>query len=263
MINYSLVHQSPFSECQWEITERSCLYTFNKPVQCLSSAVLNGGMRLISQCLNWQVPKTPVSPQCASPQQSLIEAYQSLDSTNQSSIPQHLRIGLMTAASMASHRCCLAQIQLPDLTTEFIIVSLSCGIDNSRAAGEPSDECLFLENAQENTQSNESYKPGTINIVVYCSFELSPAALVEAHMLIAEAKARVFQQRSIASASDTDLIATGTGTDSTVVSCKYTDTNQSEHSLKDDAVHYIGKHTLYGEALAQGVIRALEASLDK
>ena len=255
MIRYELLNDSCLDAVTWFSSENFCLFHFTQTVMSLSSAVLNGGLRPIQQCLNLSVPIKADSSSLPSPEDSLLLTFQQLDADKShpfSVIDNSLRIGLMTAASMKSLRCCLASIEMLDGTESQILVAVTCGLANARTAGEVSDERLYL--------APKAYTPGTINIIVYCSFQVSQAAMVEAHMMIAEAKAHVMQAQSVMSCGSGESIATGTGTDATVLTYPLPSEGISMNKETSE-VKYMGKHTLLGEALAQCVIRALTQSI--
>ncbi len=243
----------------YALTAEHCLMHFTQPVQCLSSAVLHGGRRTIQQCLNWRVPITEddLAAKGLTPEESLLDYYGYLDKVGVISpnrvIPASQRIGLMTAASMLSLRVCEATFALTHSAGNaeqlHILVAVTSGLDNARTAGEASDERLFAE---------KGYQAGTINMLMYSSKALTEAAMVEAHMMIAEAKAHTLHQHNIVSAGAAATLATGTGTDSTAVCCAKP---QQQLMAADAPIEYVGKHTLYGEALAQCVMRALSKSI--
>lgn len=92
--------------------------------------------------------------------------------------------------------------------------------------------------------------PGTINIILGTNAKLSKAAMVEAIMIVSEAKAAVMQELNILSPVS-GKIATGTGTDSVVIfnGCK-------------KQINYCGKHVLFGEMIARVVSKSIKESLN-
>jgi adenosylcobinamide hydrolase len=91
---------------------------------------------------------------------------------------------------------------------------------------------------------------GTINTAIITSATLSDAAMVETHMIATEAKAAIFQQLAIKS-TVSESIATGTGTDSTLVVSGQSAT----------AVRFAGKHTKFAEQVARLTMASIADSL--
>ncbi|MZI95648.1 hypothetical protein F9817_20920 [Vibrio sp. CAIM 722] len=189
----------------------------------LSSAVLNGGLTEANSFLNLKVGKqTP--PPWLPPEETLQCKATKL------SLPPNT-IGMMTAASMASLGY---SKQMTDvLTVECWVTS---GLSNTRRVGDIADETPVA---------------GTINILLAIHQSLTPAALVEAMMLLTEAKVTVIRDLGIVSPIST-LPASGTGTDSHVVFCPEQPATYS----------YCGKHTKLGELIGKSVIEACQLSLD-
>ena len=86
----------------------------------------------------------------------------------------------------------------------------------------------------------EFEKIGTINIVMITSAILTGVAMVEALLIVTEAKTATLQDAGIKSPVS-DKIATGMGTDSVAV--------VSGHG--SDTVNYCGKYVLFGEILGR------------
>jgi adenosylcobinamide amidohydrolase len=145
-------------------------------------------------------------------------------------------VGMMTAASMNSLR-----IHSTEIEGEQIVVLSTTGIANALRAGDIADYGLHQEVVRE---------VGTINTAIITSATLSDAAMVETHMIATEAKAAVFQQLAIKS-TVSDGIATGTGTDSTLVV-------SGQHST---AVRFAGKHTKFAEQVARLTMASIADSL--
>lgn len=202
---------------------------FTEPRRALSSAVLNGGLCWASHWLNYKVP-----PNCPL---EIEEPMVTLENYAQHKSWQGDIIGMMTAASMNSLR-----IHGTEIEGEQIIVLSTSGIGNAMRAGDRADYALHQEVVRE---------VGTINTAIITSARLSDAAMVETHMIATEAKAAVFQQLAIKSRVS-ESIATGTGTDSTLV----------VSGRSAIAVRFAGKHTQFAEQVARLTMASIADSLN-
>tara|TARA_R110000772_G_scaffold149739_1_gene260417 strand:- start:36 stop:731 length:696 start_codon:yes stop_codon:yes gene_type:complete len=200
---------------------------FSVPHQVISSAVLNGGLVYADHIVNIQVPKCFAAPK--SPQDALNEY---CDDANWNG----LRVGMMTAASMDSFRMAKQSTQGVD-----IIVLVTSGLANSRRVG---------DRAEHRTIAAESKEVGTINIIMMTSAILTGAAMVEAVLMITEAKTAALQDAGILSPIS-NKIATGTGTDSVAV----------VSGQGPDTINYCGKHVLFGEILGRMVTDTVASSI--
>jgi len=200
---------------------------FSIPHQVMSSAVLNGGLVYADHLVNLKVPKCLAAP--SSPQLTLAKYCEDAHWHGNN-------VGMMTAASMDSFRMAKESAQGID-----IIVLVTSGLSNPRRVG---------DHAEHRIMAAESEDVGTINIIMITSAILTGAAMVEALLIITEAKTAVLQDAGIKSAVS-DKIATGTGTDSVAV--------VSGHG--PDTVNYCGKHVLFGEILGRMVTDTVAASI--
>ncbi len=213
---------SPMEDCvtlQWD-----------SPVEVLSSALYNGGRQTISSLLNMQVGH------------NTSEHYGGFDPPGHQLEAKAASLGLktpmagmMTSASMKSFRW-----HLREEGELYAFCFMTVGTTNARAAGDPAD-CVELEAHQAGS--------GTINIALGTNACLSEAALAEALMLAAEARAWTLCDFQVKSPV-TGRIASGTGTDSILV-----------FSGNGPEVHFCGKHTLLGEMLADAVIQPLSSAM--
>jgi adenosylcobinamide amidohydrolase len=146
-------------------------------------------------------------------------------------------VGMMTAASMDSFRMVRESVQDID-----VIVLVTAGLSNPRRAG---------DRAEHRKMTTQPEEKGTINIIAMTSAILTGAAMVEALMMVTEAKSAVLQDASIRSPVS-NKIATGTGTDAIAV--------VSGHG--PETVRYCGKHVLIGEILGRLVTDAVRSSID-
>ncbi len=200
---------------------------FSIPHQVMSSAILNGGLNYADHIVNLKVPKCLTAP--SSPQLTLTKYCEDANWNGNS-------VGMMTAASMDSFR--MAKESAQDID---IIVLVTSGLSNPRRVG---------DRAEHRIMAAESEEIGTINIIVITSAILTGAAMVEALLIVTEAKSAALQEARIMSPVS-NKIATGTGTDSVAV--------VSGHGPA--TVSYCGKHVLFGEMLGRMVTDMVASSI--
>ncbi len=210
-------------------TPNHTLVYFERSLDLLSSAILNGGLISASQWLNLKV--TGCNQVQELPQQTLQNYCDNLGLTGVS-------VGMMTAASMNSLRHfarCEQGISIG--------VILTAGLANRRRAGDAADINSMFEPVR---------KLGTINMLVYTSAKLTTAAMAEVLMLATEAKSACLQSLGILSPVS-GLVATGTGTDSIAIAS----------DPFGVAMKYCGKHTRFGELVGSLVQQALLSSIKR
>lgn len=200
---------------------------FTVPHQVMSSAVLNGGLVYADHIVNLKVPKYLTAP--SSPQRTLTQYCEDANWHGSS-------VGMMTAASMDSFRMAKQSAQGVD-----IIILVTAGLSNPRRVGDHAEHRIMVA---------ESEEIGTINIIMITSAILTGAAMVEALLIVTEAKTAALQDAGIKSPVS-DKIATGTGTDSVAV--------VSGHGPAE--VNYCGKHVLFGEILGRMVTDTVASSI--
>ena len=201
---------------------------FCTPHQVISSAVLNGGIVQARHLVNLRVPKHWESREA--PEVTL--AKYCSDAGWSGTI-----VGMMTAASMDSFRMARESVQDID-----VVVLVTSGLSNPRRGG---------DRAEYRKMATQSEERGTINIIAMTSAILTGAAMVEALMIVTEAKSAALQDASIRSPVS-NKIATGTGTDALAI--------VSGHG--PETVRYCGKHVLIGEILGRLVTDAVTSSID-
>jgi adenosylcobinamide hydrolase len=181
------------------VSAQTIAVRFESPKMVLSDAVWNGGWH--SECLgvaNHQIIDTE------------------FDSSEQ--LDEYCRSVLLFSDLPAetSLQLTSAPILAGGLVTDFaagamVTVFASAGVHhNAVCAGDPAsyDEC---EEGQFVPLS-----PGTINVIVLVDAQLAPAALPRVFTIVAEAKTDLLRERRVMSCYSS-RIATGTGTDSTIV----------------------------------------------
>lgn len=212
-------------------TRDHLLVRFDRPCCILSSAVWNGGLVEARQILNMRVPQNHHGRDTGfeAPEKALKRHAQAIGLSGTT-------VGMMTSASMQSYRSATASEN--HFWVRTIVTS---GISNAKRAGERA-EWRYWDEAPAIA--------GTINMITITDVALTPAAQVEAIMMMTEAKAATLQDLGITSIF-TGTIATGTGTDALALAS----------DPGGQRVRYCGKHVLLGEKLALTVIEALRASL--
>ncbi len=201
--------------------------------QVLSSAPFNGGMISADQFLilkvmdNFDGVKGPFEP--------LEKTFQNYCSQNNWS---GVTVGMMTSAKMTSFRQIHRQSQGVEIS-----VLVTAGVSNARRAGDPAEHRSFDEGEMTS---------GTINIIILTNATLTPAAQVEAVMVVTEAKAAILQDLGVTSPA-TGKTATGTGTDAMAI----------VNGVAPPDIHFCGKHTLFGEMVASATMEAISSSLQK
>lgn len=147
--------------------------------------------------------------------------------------------GMCTAASMDN--VAIISENYLDLTVTAIVTG---GIDKN--GGRVGDPAKYHE-----PLNNSDYRHGTINIILVINANLPPGAITRALVICSEAKAAALQEL-MAGSNYSNGIATGSGTDETIIVANL------ESSLRlEDA----GKHTKLGELIGNAVKQAVKKAL--
>jgi len=117
---------------------------------------------------------------------------------------------------------------------------VTAGISNAVSVGDPA-------------MWNERQEAGTVNTVLLIEAELDPSALVNAFMLVTEAKVKAFYDLGIKS-RESEEIATGTGTDCIVVASK---------KVRRDPFRFTGPHTVFGEKIGRMILGTIKSAIKK
>ncbi len=213
-----------------EHNEQHVHLEFSHPRQVLSSAVLNGGLKIAHHILNLKVSKIRQDNSALESPETTLDKYCIRNNWKGATI------GMMTAASLKSLRIVRETVQGVE-----IIAIVTSGLSNPRCAGDYA-ECREL--------APKKKKTGTINTILLTEASLAESALVEAALIATEAKVVALHNMGIKS-TVSKYPATGTGTDSLCVI----------NGDSDIQVDYCGKHTIFGEKLACVIIDATSASI--
>lgn len=212
-----------------------CCARFSRPLDVLSSAILNGGKTRSMGWLNLRVTgQLADDAPVPLPETTLFDYSQRIGMIGPV-------VGMMTAASMKS--CRVRYIRRDEV---FVCCVATTGIANARRAGDTADSEGWAS-----CQRHAPQPPGTINIAVFTNANLSDTAKVEALQLIAEAKAAACHDGDVVSPISR-LAATGTGTDSVAI---FSD----PEGLPID---YCGKHVIMGEIIGTLVYDVVQEGID-
>jgi adenosylcobinamide amidohydrolase len=212
-----------------------CTVRFSRPLDVLSSAILNGGKSRAMGWLNLRVTAdAPADKPLPAPEHTLREMAQHIGMSGPT-------VGMMTAASMKS--CRVRYVRREDV---FVCCVATTGIANARRAGDTADSDDWAS-----CQRHTPQPAGTINIAVFTNANLTDTAKVEALQLIAEAKTAACHDGDVISPVS-QLAATGTGTDALAI---FSD----PEGLPID---YCGKHVIMGEIIGSLVYDVVQEGID-
>jgi adenosylcobinamide amidohydrolase len=161
-------------------------------------------------------------------------------------LPDERCATLGTAANMRN--AVIKEARFRDL---IVVAACTAGVEiNAGRAGDPAS--VYENNgAYETISSEKPVLQGTINMMLFVSCELTPAALVNAVMTATEAKTAALQELDVGSRYSEGL-ATGTGTDQISVAAR----------LGNGApVTSAGKHTILGELIGKTACSAVKEAL--
>ncbi|PIE40611.1 MAG: hypothetical protein CSA49_07585 [Gammaproteobacteria bacterium] len=209
--------------------------SFSQPLSCISNAPwLGGPVCPINGILNLKVAGNHPTGKTPSIEQTITDACRQYQL-------QGRFVGLITAASMKSFR-----FRITTIENYTLVCAVTAGIANARRVGDRADDYEL---------GQQPRTVGTINIMFATNVPLSPAAQQEAFALITEAKTAACYDLQILS-TQSQKIATGTGTDATVVASAELATPGI-----DSVIPYCGKHTKLGELIGQMSYQAMADTL--
>lgn len=200
--------------------------SFPRPVQAISWAVLNGGVRQgVSHIVNHHTEgPAPQEP----PSKTLGRIVERLG----------LRgtvIGLMTGADVRLHS--FSEASYRDLQA---VALATAGCNNLATVGERGN---FIEG------ESSPLRIGTINLIVAVNYRFTREGMLEALAISTEAKVKAIQEAGLVS-RQTSEPATGTGTDCVAIACG------SERRYQ-----FCGKHTKWGEMIGRASLEAVRSAL--
>jgi len=207
------------------------------PVDChyIGTAVYGEGVGITRRVINLKVDENYAGENTIfEPPEKTIRSYAENNGWKEPSV------GFLTSASMNSYAS--SRLNFKTLTME---THLTAGLSNARSAG---------DRAEYREIHSKVKSGGTINTIILCNTSLTRQSAIEILMISAAAKARVLQEMGVQSRVSQDL-ATGTGTDSTMILYPVSDS-------RNEKIEFAGMHTITGELAGRTVITALKKSLD-
>lgn len=219
-------HSAVWPGLTLEWKEEHLLLEFPSEAEGISSAVYGGGMTRLKRAVNQYVSR---DYECSDPVKDMEAKLQ------QWRYPPEGCAGLMTAVPLEH-----AAVAEEDTGSAGIFCCVTAAAGNAARAGV---ERSVLA----------AYRPGTINIMLGIDGRLTPAAMVNAVMTAAEAKAAALADLGITD-PENGLIATGTTTDAIVLAVSGSGRYEAEHV-------YAGTATDLGGAIGRLVYGAVTGSL--
>ena len=226
-----------------EVGKNKLVISSERPLEVLSSAVLNGGFTTANKIISIHVPEDNEENIHKSaedldkeihenPEDLIKKALAKLD------IDSDKVVGIMTHAD-------LRNVEVYNQRCKGIALSafVTAGVDVSATAGEPTvskQDSLKID------------KVGTINIILLIDGDLTESCMVDAVKTVTEAKTVALRELDIRSYFSGDL-ASGTVTDSIVVAC----------TKRGKTVEYAGTATVLGELIGKSVKESLKKVLRK
>lgn len=204
---------------------RLLVFDFGASFDCLSHAILNGGITQAKRAIWHEVQDQELSLK-VDPLQLLLGKLSPLALDTDS-------LGLLTSAKIKNFQHVIkesSQMRVSCLAT--------VGLGNARRIGEPH---LFMQ------------RFGTINVVCKVDRPMGLSARIEALAMISEAKCAAVMDSGVISTrnpSGPNYIATGTGTDCHVIA--------SLAGSKSTPLAYAGKHTEVGELIGASTYKAVK-----
>ena len=202
-----------------------------RPLDVLSSAVLNGGFTKANGIISIHVPEDRDEETHKNPENLLIRTVVKLG------LDPEKVVGMMTAAD-------LRKVEVFDQRNQDITLSafVTAGVGCSATAGE----------ATVSKRDSNIKKVGTINIVLLVDGNLTESCMVDAVKTATEAKSVAMRELDVRSYFSGDL-ASGTVTDTVVVAC----------TKRGKPVKYAGTATVLGELIGKAVKESVKKAIQK
>lgn len=235
--------QTSFDFIRAEVDKKKLVISSERPLEVLSSAVLNGGFTTANKIINIHVPEEN--------EENIHKNSEDLDKALHENPEDILKralmklgidsdevVGIMTNADVRN-------VHLSSQSHNEIALNafVTAGVDVAATAGEPTiSEVNSLKNN----------KGGTINIILLIDGNLTKSCMVDAVKTITEAKTVTLRELDVRSYFSGDP-ASGTVTDSVVVGC----------TKSGKPVKYAGTATVLGELIGKSIKEALKKTLRK
>ena len=215
-----------------EVDKNKLIILSKRPLEVLSSAVLNGGFTKANAIINIHVTEDRDQEIHEDPEGFLRKAVVKLGFD-----PEKV-VGIMTAAD-------LRKVEVFDERYQGITLSafVTAGVNTSATAGEVTVSKPDFPNIN---------KTGTINIILLIDGNLTESCMVDAVKTITEAKTVALRELDVRSYFSGDL-ASGTVTDSVVVAC----------TKRGKPVKYAGTATVLGELIGKSIKESVKKAIQK
>jgi adenosylcobinamide hydrolase len=226
-----------------DVDKNRLIISSERPLEVLSSAVLNGGFTKANEIISIHVPEDN--------EENVHKNAEDLDKEIHENPEDLLKkvlmkleidpdkvVGIMTHADMRNVEIYNQRYQ--DITLSTFVTA---GAEISATAGEPTvskQDSLKID------------KVGTINIILLIDGNLTKSCMVDAAKTVTEAKTVALRELDIRSCFSGDL-ASGTVTDSIVIAC----------TKRGKPVEYAGTATMLGELVGKSVKLSLKKALQK
>lgn len=218
--------------------EKSIVVCFQGRRKVLSTSIYNGGYHEDFTAVYNHDAKLGAGMPCEMLADSYVEHMRLI--SQRLGLPPEKVSGMGTAASMEN--VAIETLRFEELTVTALVTG---GIEtNGGRVGDPAEYYKPLE---------KPVKYGTINIMLLLDCDLDPGTLARALVTCTEAKTAAIQELMDGSKYSCGL-ATGSGTDQTIILC-----NAESTLLLDGA----GKHSKLGELIGKTVIAAVKKALAK
>ncbi|UCC58933.1 MAG: adenosylcobinamide amidohydrolase [Candidatus Bathyarchaeum sp.] len=226
-----------------EVDKNKLVISSERPLEVLSSAVLNGGFTKANKIISIHVPLDTEENADKDaevldkeihedPEDIIKKVLSKLD------IAPDVVVGIMTNADVRNVEVSIQRCK--DITlTAFV----TAGVEVAATAGEST-----FSKQNPHKIDNE----GTINIILLIDGDLTESCMVDAVKTVTEAKTVALRELDVRSYFSGDL-ASGTVTDSVVVAC----------TKRGKTVDYAGTGTVLGELIGKSVIESLKKALLK
>ncbi len=226
-----------------EVDKNKLVIFSKRPLEVLSSAVLNGGFTKANAIISIHVPVHHDEDLYRSSEDLDKEIHENPEGLLKKAVvelnldPKKV-VGIMTAAD-------LRNVAVFDQSYKDITLSafVTAGVDVSATAGEAT--------VSKNNFLN-SNMAGTINIILLIDGDLTESCMVDAAKTLTEAKTVALKELDVRSNFSGDL-ASGTVTDSVVIACT------KRGKLKE----YAGTATALGELIGKAVKESVKKALQK
>jgi adenosylcobinamide amidohydrolase len=225
-----------------ERDDRLITVRFREPRKVLSTSVLNGGYREdLVLAFNYDCSKGEVDRYCCKLRGKTYEEHMRLEVKDVGLDPNKVT-GMLTAAQMKN--AAVSTVGYKGLNVTAIVTA---GVEvNAGRAGDPAEHFNPVD-------KNALPKIGTINIILVIDADLPAGIMARALVTCTEAKTAALQELMVGSNYSNGL-ATGTGTDQTIIIA-----NPSSPIYLESA----GKHSKLGELIGKAVKGATKEALLK